>query len=138
MDLPRQERVRRWAEWRKLCDWVSANTPPDELFLTPRNQQTFKWDANRAEVVNGKDLPQDATAIVAWRKRMDDVFPYTVRFADLVAHGEPRLRELSQKYEFRYIVIDRGSSAGQLNFPRVYPDPADPANYVYEVYRVAR
>src|SRR4029079_19192961 len=63
-ELPVAERIRRWNEWREMCEWVSRNTPSDALFLTPRNQQTFKWDANRAEVVSGKDFPQDAAGIV--------------------------------------------------------------------------
>ncbi len=133
--LPTEERVRRWHEWRQMCGWVADNTLPTDVFLTPRNQQTFKWDANRAEVVTGKDVPQDAAGIVAWRRRMDDIFPYTVRFADLIAHGEPRLIELSQKYRFRYIVVDRGVSTGSLSFPRVYPEFKN-THGVYEVYRV--
>jgi hypothetical protein len=133
VNLSSDERVRRWHEWQWLGKWVSEHSQPGDLFLTPRNQQTFKWDAGRPEVVNGKDFPQDAAAIVAWRKRMDDIFPYTVRFADLAAHGEPRLLELSRKYGFRYIIIDRGISTRRLKFPRVYPE-ASPA--IYEIYRV--
>lgn len=134
-DLPTEERMRRWREWQQVCGWIDQHTSPTDLFLTPRFQQTFKWDANRAEVVSGKDIPQDAAGLVAWRKRMDDVFPYTIRFADLVAHGEPRLRELSKKYGFRYIVIDRSISAGALSFRRVYPERTHAAG-IYEVYDV--
>jgi hypothetical protein len=129
------ERNRRWQEWQRLSAWVSDHTQPTDLFLTPRNQQTFKWHANRPEVVNGKDIPQDAVGIVAWRRRMDEVFPYTVRWADLLAHRRPRIMELSRKYGFRYIVVDRGVSTRAIDFPRVYPEPDRPSS-IYEVYRV--
>ena len=132
--LPTEERMRRWRQWQQTCRWIDENTEPTDVFLTPRNQQTFKWDANRAEVVSGKDVPQDAAGIVAWRQRMVDIFPPAVRYADLFAHGEPRLRELATKYGFRYIVIDRGVSTGKLSFPRVYPQRNLPG--MYEVYRV--
>jgi hypothetical protein len=135
IELPVAERLRRWQEWQTMCSWVRDNTRPTDLFLTPRNQQTFKWDVERPEVVNGKDLPQDAAGIVAWRRRMDDIFPYTIRFADLVAHGQPRLIELAEKYGFRYIVVDRGVSKGRLRFPRVYPQVNHGAA-MYEVYAV--
>lgn len=129
-----EERLRRWRYWRQTCQWIAENTESTDIFLTPRNQQTFKWDASRAEVVTGKDVPQDAAGIVAWRQRMLDIFPPAIRYVDLVAHGEPRLRELAKTYGFRYIVIDRGVSTGKLNFPQVYPERNLPG--VYEVYRV--
>ena len=46
------------------------NTPDDSLFLTPTKQQTFKWYAQRAEVVNWKDVPQDAAGILQWYERV--------------------------------------------------------------------
>lgn len=134
-ELSRDERLGRWQQWLRMCEWIKENTAPTDLFLTPRFQQSFKWDAERPEVVSGKDVPQDAVGVVAWRKRMDDIFPYTIRFADLVGHGETRLRELSKKYNFRYIVIDRAISTGTLSFPRVYPVEAG-VHSAYEVYRV--
>lgn len=133
--LPVSERLSRWQEWLQLCQWVSEHTQPTDLFLTPRHQQTFKWDTGRPEVVNGKDIPQDAEGIVAWRGRMDEIFPYTVGFANLRAHGERRLTELSRKYGFRYIVLDRRVSAWPLRFPRIYPESSETASS-YEVYRV--
>ncbi len=45
------------------------NTPTDAVFLTPRLAQTFRWYAERAEVVNRKDIPQDAPGIVEWWRR---------------------------------------------------------------------
>jgi hypothetical protein len=43
--------------------------------------------------------------------------------------------ELSRKYGFRYVVVDRGVSTRAIDFPRVYPAPDKPSS-TYEVYRV--
>jgi hypothetical protein len=61
--------------WREVCRWVADNTPPDAKFLTPRRQQTFKWYAQRAEVVSWKDVPQDAAGIVGWKQTLSEIFP---------------------------------------------------------------
>ncbi|MEM9646020.1 MAG: DUF6798 domain-containing protein, partial [Planctomycetota bacterium] len=62
-------------DWIRVCDFIRFCTPEDEVFLTPRHQQTFKWYAQRAEVVNFKDVPQDAASLLEWSRRFQDVFP---------------------------------------------------------------
>ncbi|HEX4131571.1 MAG TPA: DUF6798 domain-containing protein [Pirellulales bacterium] len=59
--------------WRDVCRWVREHTPADALCLTPRSSQTFKWYAQRGEVVTWKDVPQDASELVAWWQRMEDI-----------------------------------------------------------------
>ena len=39
---------------------IRPNTPPDAPFITPRLNVSFKWRTGRPEVVNRKDIPQDA------------------------------------------------------------------------------
>ena len=67
--------------WVEVCDWIAANTPPDALFLTPRLNSSFKWRTGRPEVVNRKDIPQDAAGIVAWSERVKDI--YTTQFGGI-------------------------------------------------------
>ncbi len=89
MNTTRENRKRVMSDWIAVCDWVNESLPPDELLLTPRNQQSFKWYAQRAEVVNWKDVPQDAESLIEWRRRFFEIFPLrlgtvrtTVRYPD--------------------------------------------------------
>src|SRR5262249_7759829 len=34
-------------DWRDACHWAAENTPPDSVFLTPRQSSTFKWYTGR-------------------------------------------------------------------------------------------
>src|SRR5262245_41460819 len=36
-----------YRDWTNACAWIAAQTPTDAMFLTPREQQTFKWYAGR-------------------------------------------------------------------------------------------
>jgi hypothetical protein len=138
LGLSAEENQRRHRDWRRVCDWIQRHTRPDDVFLTPRHQQSFKWYAGRSEVVCAKDIPQDAAGIVDWRNRLDKVFPWTVGLFDLSAHGEGGLIRLANELEFQYVIIDRGVSSAALGFPKVYP----PAGYdefesnQFEVYRL--
>jgi hypothetical protein len=105
LGLTADESERRYREWRQVCEWIRRQTRPDDLFLTPRHQQTFKWYAGRSEVICAKDIPQDAAGIVEWRRRMADVFPWSVGLFDLAAHREEGLIGLAEKYRFQYVVI---------------------------------
>jgi hypothetical protein len=124
---------RRFQHWLKMCAWVDQHLPGDAVVLTPRYQQTFKWYAQRAEVVTWKDIPQDAAGIVAWWKAVDDLYPPRVRWRGLAKQEEEGLLEMGKKYGFKYIVVDRSRSR-RLNFPRLYP--VAPEQVFYEVYRV--
>ena len=120
-------------DWQRMCAWVAQNTPAETRLLTPRHQQTFKWFAERSEVVTWKDVPQDAASVVAWWQSFDEVFPQEFESAGLAAQGETRLRELGRKYSASYVVVDRWRSAAPLGFRRVYPTAMD-ANASFEVY----
>lgn len=107
---PRGERVLADpAAWVEMCHWIDQNTEPDALLLVPFNSQTFKWRAQRAEVVTRKDIPQDAANLVEWRRRLRDVFQ-TGEWPDgkprwtpsLAKLGAARLSELAEGYGADY------------------------------------
>ena len=60
----------QFADWQAACAWIATETPPDALFLTPRESFAFKWLAERAEYVCYKDCPQDAAGILEWNRRL--------------------------------------------------------------------
>ncbi|QDV73323.1 DUF6798 domain-containing protein [Botrimarina mediterranea] len=101
------------AAWIEMCDWVRENTPADAVFLVPQQSQSFKWRAERGEVVTYKDVPQDARSMVEWRRRYFDVFK-AGEFADgstrwtpsLAALGAERLRELGEEYGATYVLSE--------------------------------
>ncbi len=63
----------RHADWHRVCAWAAGHTPPDAVFLTPWQTQTFRWHSGRAEVATFKDVPQDAASIVGWWKRLNGI-----------------------------------------------------------------
>ena len=73
---PRADKLRNYSDWVDVCRWVSdpGHTPPQARFLIPRMASTFKWYAGRGEVVNWKETPQDAASLVAWWKRIQDIY----------------------------------------------------------------
>ena len=110
---PADAKVTFYPDWVKVCDWIAANTPSDALFLTPRLNQSFKWRTGRAEVVNRKDIPQDARGIIEWYNRLKDIY-YTnengiERSYDSIGdRGTDSVRELAKKYHAQYVLMDRG------------------------------
>lgn len=132
-DDPRRTEV-AYEAWVRATTWVRENTPEDARFLTPRAQQTFKWYAHRPEVVSWKDVPQDAAALVEWRRRFAEIYG-TIDNRGLTAHSDATLLDLARKYDAQYILIDRARAVRRLGFERVYPSPPQ-RNAYYEVYRV--
>ena len=123
-----------FSDWLAVCNWVRASTPQDEVLLTPRHQQTFKWYAHRAEVVNWKDVPQDAKSLLEWDRRFADVFPrrlgrvrVTIKYADL--------RRYRNQYGVRFMVVDRRITGESLPLVRVYPVDEE-VNDTYAVYEL--
>jgi len=59
-------------DWQDVCRQVarSKTISQGSRFLTPRASQTFKWYSSRSEVVNWKEIPQDAETIVEWSERL--------------------------------------------------------------------
>ncbi len=136
-DVPRADgpgKVIDHADWVAACEWIRDHTPVDACFLTPRAAQTFKWYAQRAEVVTWKDIPQKPDELVEWWRRMHEVNgtgqpPPARRFyTSLADEGAPRLQALGRKYGARYVLT---SSEPPLDLPRLY------ANDSYAVYELS-
>ena len=138
-----ERRERSWAradeqigdprEWQETCRWVRDNTPRSSQFLVPRLSQTFRWYAERAEVVTRKDLPQDAPSIIEWHRRLHDIYEGDVVDDiqlwndNLAALGAKRLVALGRKYGAEYVI---GISEPPLALQRVGP------NNSFAVYRL--
>ena len=124
------------AAWRDVCAWASHNTPPTACFLTPASGATFRWYANRNDVVNWKDVPQDAAGIVGWWERMRDIhgpespkgIPHAHR--SLAELGPVRLKQLADEYDADYAIIAREPSLQPLDLPELY------SNSSYSVVRL--
>ena len=129
---PAEAKTRDVAAWAEACEWVAENTPQSALFLTPRLNHTFKWRAGRPEVVNRKDIPQDARSIIEWHRRIQDIYYTEIEGVEqpldsIGILGTERVRELALKYGADYVIMDRGQL---VSLPRVY------WNEEYVVYRI--
>ncbi len=130
--------------WEDTCYWIRDNTPGDAIFLTPRLQSTFKWYAQRAEVVTTKDVPQDDINLLQWRERRGDTHWrsfHNLETLSLAGLSQEDLRELAEKYGIRYVVVDRALARKDgisisWNYPRIYPLSDDP-EASYEVYEIS-
>ncbi len=114
--------------WRLTCEWIRSNAPADSVWITPADQQTFKWYAGRAEVANWKDMPQDAARVVEWNDRIDELYrmvPQTA-FGVLGLHDHVILN-LAAKYGATHLVVERRFVENRENigyppaFRRVWP-----------------
>ncbi len=129
--------MRHYVAWRRLCAWVvqSGQIPPNARFLTPRVSSTFKWYTGRSEVATWKDVPQDASSLVAWWEKLLDIYtvddPQTGRrwCRSLAELGAERLTELGRKYRAEYVLTVRQPA---LDLEVVYQSRGEP----YVIYRL--
>lgn len=120
----------RYVDWLAVCDWIKHNTPGDSLWLTPKYQQSFKWHAQRAEVVCWKDVPQDNASVIEWYHRVEGTAPPRDSYGRIRDWTTQELLQLSARYGFRWILIDRSYQlqppALEIKYPVVedgeYPD----------------
>ena len=130
-----EQQKQAFADWLAVCQWVNLTMPEEEILITPRHQQTFKWYAQRAEVVNWKDVPQDAESLVQWYSRFFDVYPQrlgTMR----VTIRYPELQRYRREYGARFMIVDRRVVGPVLPLVQVYPLEDSPTNATYAVYRL--
>ncbi|GAA5506888.1 DUF6798 domain-containing protein [Novipirellula caenicola] len=121
-------------DWLKVCDWVRLATDRDEVFLTPRHQQSFKWYAERAEVVNWKDVPQDSKSLDQWYTRFREIYPERLSTIRVTIHYQSLL-DYRKKYGVNYIIVDRRITGQHMPLVRVYP-LAEHENKTYAVYEL--
>ncbi len=117
--LDRQQAEDRLWDWRQMCAWANEQTSPDSLFLTPLYSQTFRWYAQRAELVNWKDIPQDAAAIFQWISTID-----RIRDSGLYKSASIRntkiLQSLLDDFGVDYIVTVKELGSLPMPLPIVY------------------
>jgi len=128
-----------WENWVKVCHWIRDNTEENAVFITPSQQQTFKWYAERTEVFSWKDIPQDAAKIVEWDRRAETLRGAR-RFSelDLLNCSDEFLLDIASEYAADYLVLpqrayDLASSdpeVGKPKFKVVYPEAGVKASYV--------
>jgi hypothetical protein len=113
----------QFRDWLDACDWIRENTDGNGLWLTPRNQQSFKWHTRRPELASTKDMPQDAVSILEWSKRLEDAYKLNEEKIQLPWTTQ-HLWELQRKYGIRYVLLDqRVLGQGPPLLPIVYPPP---------------
>lgn len=127
---------RTMADWIKVCRFVRANTDEDAVLLTPRHQQTFKWYAHRAEVVNWKDIPQDVLSLREWSRRFVEIFPAELSTMRVTIRYD-RLRHFRKRYAVDWMIVDRRVVGPHLPLVQVYPLKAESEqNQTYAIYRL--
>lgn len=121
--------------WQNVCQWIQTNTPYDALFLTPRGQQTFKWYAQRSEVVSWKDVPQDSEGIAEWQRRVNAVAPLWSNDLGVAVADPVVIHELVERYSVTHLVMTQYAYELQtrwgrpLPYARVYPTSAQERTY---------
>jgi len=134
--IPRADRLWDYWAWIDACRWIDASgeVPADARFITPLMGQTFKWYAQRSEVVTWKDIPQDAESIDRWWHTVLDIYqsnkPQTGRvwIRSLARVDSRRLKYLGEKYDAPYLITYRWPR--KRNFRVLYE------NRTYIVYRM--
>ena len=120
---------------RDSCDWIKNNTPADARFITPDQQQTFKWYAHRSEVVNWKDVPQDAEAMVDWSQRVSWlIHPQRRTGLGLMEYSDLQLQDLAVTYGATHLLVPQWQvdlMTDACEFKQVYPvDSTTKATFV--------
>lgn len=97
----------RYVDWLAVCQWIREHTPRDSLWLTPKYQQSFKWHAQRAEVVCWKDVPQDNASVIEWYHRIQNCAPPRDSQGQIRDWTTDELMKLAAQYGARWILLDR-------------------------------
>ena len=115
----------QYIDWRLTCDWIQAHTDPRDRFMIPTYISSFRWYAQRSEVVSRKDIPQNPAGVVQWRERLDRVngwYSEVARkgisdetLATLVTMASP------EAYDFQYVILH--AEGGDLPLTEVCRSP---------------
>ncbi len=129
-DKPRTDDV--FKNWKRVCHWVAENTPEDAVFITPAQQQTFKWYADRTEVCCWKDVPQDPSAMVQWKSRIDQLtVPQRTSDLGIFTYSDEQLRFLAEKYGATHLIAMQSESDAlakvdaSTKLKQIYPENPD-------------
>lgn len=125
----------RYVEWLAVCAYIREHSPKDSLWFTPEYQQTFKWYAERAEVVCWKDVPQDNASVREWYARVNQCRSPRAADGTRKEWNSKQLLDLARKYEFRWVLVDRRIQEGVLlDFELMYPVTTQ--NKSFAVFRI--
>lgn len=115
---------RKYHNWIRVCEYIRSHTAPDAVFWTPFDQQTFKWHAHRAEIVNWKDVPQDARHILEWHRRLQDLYPRGLAGRHATGWSDEEIIEKMRRYGAHYLLVERGRMLRPLGVAlrQVYPN----------------
>jgi hypothetical protein len=136
---PAVSRMEHADSWLAACDWIRRHAPADAVCLIPRHAQSFKWFAQRADVANWKDVPQDVAGVLEWRRRIHDVFPTVEGPAGPVVLNSPeqwgarRALDVARRYGATYVVA---RSEPPLGLEEVFAATSPDDSVGYSVYRV--
>jgi hypothetical protein len=133
--VPRADKNLVYDDWLQTCRWIKEHTDTQDRFLTPRMSATLRWYADRAEIVNWKDLPQDSAGIVEWWKRMLDIHTLAKEnppkwIESLALLGPGKLNELAKKNHAQFAIVQLTPEIPRLAAPPVFEKGA------YAVYRL--
>lgn len=123
-------------DWIDVCKTARQNTDPGDIFITPRLSSTFRWYAERPEVGNWKDMPQDAKSIVEWWQRMSDLHatgredPGKRWYESVAELNGTRLYQVARKYGASYVIIQLDNDLPRLRATPKYQ------NKSYAIYPV--
>jgi hypothetical protein len=124
------------------CQWIRLHTPSDAVVITPVRQQTFKWNALRAEVVTRKDMPQDAVGLVRWYGLQEALYPIRKGRRGLRRLSNDEIASSADTFGANYLLISQFSAEGRKRFDGdtrfVRQFPLDNEHSYYAVYEVER
>lgn len=122
-------------DWKRVGRWFRESTAVDAKALTLREQQTFKWYAQRAEVVNWKDVPQDARGLITWMQRYAEIYQEAYdqnalsgSRGGLMIYSDAALRGFGKEHGADYLVVPRyqvflrAQSGVPTELPILYPE----------------
>ena len=130
--------------WQSVCHWISRNTPSNAVFVTPANQQTFKWYADRAEVANWKDMPQDAAGVIEWHDRLNRLYRVVPQSEmGILGLFNHEILQIAEDYGADYLIVetrfvDRRQQIGYpTGFQQIWPRD-DSRRSTWTVFRLPR
>ncbi|MDB5318572.1 MAG: uncharacterized protein JWN40_203 [Phycisphaerales bacterium] len=104
----------------EVCHWARDHTPIDALFIVPPNEQLFRYHAQRAIVVNFKNVPQLSSEMAEWQKRLEAVLDqpltnlpkrFDLAHAAIAARYDAlrteHLTAVARQYGARYVITAR-------------------------------
>jgi hypothetical protein len=112
-----------------VCRWLASNTPANSRCLTPPRQQTFKWYAERSEVVTWKDVPQDAPGLLVWWERLRQVESIETPLSSSLEDWS-HILALARQHGCQYVVTCASGRQSRWPLPRVYE------NATFQVYQI--